>query len=60
MQPSELADHIAALDWSGTSLQHQLAMAAAVETLRGGCAGSELENPVGELRNLLADLINKR
>jgi hypothetical protein len=29
-----LADRIAALDWSATSLQHQLAVTAAVETLR--------------------------
>lgn len=34
MQPHELADRIARLDWSGTSLQHQLAMGAAVETLQ--------------------------
>jgi hypothetical protein len=31
---STLADRIAALDWSGVSLQHQLAVTAAVETLR--------------------------
>lgn len=29
-----LADRIAALDWSATSLQHQLAVGCAVETLR--------------------------
>jgi hypothetical protein len=34
MTPRELASRIAALDWSGTSLQHQLAVTAAVETIR--------------------------
>lgn len=34
MNPADLAQRIAALDWSGTSLQHQLAVTAAVETLR--------------------------
>ncbi len=35
MSPAELAQRIAALDWSATSLQHQLAVSAAVETLKG-------------------------
>ncbi len=34
MSPADLAQRIAALDWSGVSLQHQLAVTAAVETLR--------------------------
>lgn len=34
MTPSALADRIAALDWSACSLQHQLAVTAACETLR--------------------------
>lgn len=34
MSPGELASRIAALDWSGASLQHQLAVCAAVETLK--------------------------
>lgn len=33
MSPAELAKRIAALDWSGASLQHQLAVVAACETL---------------------------
>lgn len=66
----ELADRIAALDWSGMSLQHQLAMAAAVETLRGGREESgcdnpvgacqvPLSNPVGEMVSLLEDLLGQ-
>lgn len=66
----ELADRIAALDWSGTSLQHQLAMAAAVETLRGGrreesgpnpvgACQEPLTNPVGEMVSLLEDLLGR-
>lgn len=35
MSPADLAQRIAALDWSATSLQHQLAVTAAVETLKG-------------------------
>jgi hypothetical protein len=35
MNPAELAKRVAALDWSATSLQHQLAVCAAVETLKG-------------------------
>lgn len=35
MSPADLAQRIAALDWSATSLQHQLAITAAVETLKG-------------------------
>lgn len=35
MNPADLAQRIAALDWSATSLQHQLAVTAAVETLKG-------------------------
>lgn len=34
MTPAALADRIAALDWSGVSLQHRLAVTAACETLR--------------------------
>lgn len=34
MSPADLALRIAALDWSETSLQHQLAVTAAVETLK--------------------------
>ena len=60
MTPSELADRIAALDWSDNSLQHQLAMSAAVAALRGGCVEGELENPVGELQLLLARLVDSR
>lgn len=33
MSPADLAQRIAALDWSGTSLQHQLAVSAAILTL---------------------------
>jgi hypothetical protein len=44
MTPSALADRIAALDWSGVSLQHQLAVTAAVETLRNGPNFKGLEN----------------
>lgn len=36
MTPQELAARLSQLDWSGCSLQHQLAVAAAVETLGGG------------------------
>jgi hypothetical protein len=35
LSPAELAQRIAALDWSGLPLQHQLAVSAAVETLKG-------------------------
>lgn len=35
MTPRALAQRLAALDWSGTSLQHQLAVACAVATLEG-------------------------
>lgn len=35
MTPTALAERLVALDWSATSLQHQLAIAAAVETLQG-------------------------
>jgi hypothetical protein len=35
MNLKDLASRIAALDWSGTSLQHQLGVAAAVETIMG-------------------------
>lgn len=34
MTPSALADRIAAMDWSGVSLQHRLAVIAACETLK--------------------------
>ena len=59
MTPAELADRIESLDWSGTSLQHQLAMSAAVVTLRGGAVPA-LENPVGEMQALLTDLLRVR
>jgi ribosomal protein S27AE len=60
MTPSRLADRIAALDWSGTSLQHQLAVTAAVETLRkqerdarevpacGRCSGTGWLEPIDD------------
>lgn len=35
MQSTDLAQRLAALDWSATSLEHQLAVSAAVETLGG-------------------------
>jgi len=35
MNPSELATALKRLDWSATSLQHQLAVSCAVETLKG-------------------------
>lgn len=35
MIPAELGERLAAMDWSDKSLQHQLAIAAAVETLKG-------------------------
>jgi hypothetical protein len=54
----QLADHIAALDWSGTSLQHQLAMSAAVAVLRGRLEEPP-ENPIGDLIDLLASSVNR-
>ena len=59
MTPAELADRIESLDWSGTSLQHQLAMSAAVVTLRDGQVPA-LDNPVGEMQALLTDLLRVR
>lgn len=56
MTPTALADRIEALDWSATSLQHQLAMSAAVATLRGE-EPAPLENPVREMQLLLGDLL---
>lgn len=47
MTPTDLAQRIVALDWSATSLQHQLVIGAAVTTLRGlpsqvcGCCGDQ-------------------
>lgn len=35
MTPADLAARLSALDWTQCSLQHQLAIAAAVETLGG-------------------------
>jgi hypothetical protein len=35
MTPTELAVRLSAMDWSSTSLQHQLAISAAVTTLSG-------------------------
>jgi len=57
MTPADIAAAIERLDWSGTSLQHQLAMSAAVACLRGRDE-PPLENPVGEMQLLLTDLIN--
>lgn len=34
MTPADIAQRLTALDWSNTSLQHQLAVGAAIETLR--------------------------
>ncbi|KRQ11900.1 hypothetical protein AOQ73_05695 [Bradyrhizobium pachyrhizi] len=34
MNPADLANRLAALDWSGVSLEHQLAVSAALETIR--------------------------
>lgn len=48
MTPADLAQRIAALDWSGMSLQHQLAVTAAVETLK------TLESPVQTASNVIA------
>lgn len=45
MSPAELAHRIAALDWSATSLQHQLAMSCAVEALRGADAPTATAGP---------------
>ena len=59
MTPHDLADRIESLDWSRTSLQHQLVMSAAVLALRGGDV-PDLENPVGEMQSLLVDLVNSR
>jgi hypothetical protein len=43
MTPLELASRLAAMDWSGCSLQHRLAVACAVETLEGlGGSGGEV------------------
>lgn len=56
MTSEDIAAAIERLDWSGTSLQHQLAMSAAVVSLRGGVV-PDVENPVGEMQGLLADLL---
>lgn len=48
MTPSHLADRIAALDWSGVSLQHRLAVTAACETLRNSSA-AEVERAATEV-----------
>lgn len=70
MTSSDIAAAIERLDWSGTSLQHQLAMSAAVACLRGreepplenpsqgyDAVGPILANPVGEMQLLLTDLL---
>lgn len=57
MTPHDLADRIESLDWSRTSLQHQLVMSAAILALRGSDLPA-LENPVGEMQLLLVDLVN--
>ena len=46
MTHEQLADRIARLDWSGTSLQHQLAVSAAVGALRGMSAPVEVADNV--------------
>jgi hypothetical protein len=35
MTPAEIAERLAALNWSSTSTTHQLAVSAAVEALKG-------------------------
>ncbi len=35
MTPADVAQRIAALDWSGVPVEHQLAVSAALETLKG-------------------------
>jgi hypothetical protein len=50
VKPSELAQRIAAMDWSGCDLQHQLAVVAACETLNGLDAPASLPNNVVMLR----------
>ena len=57
MTDAQLADRIESLDWSHTSLQHQLVMSAAILALRGEPV-PEVENPVGEMQLLLVDLVN--
>jgi hypothetical protein len=59
LAPHELADRIESLDWSRTSLQHQLVMSAAILALRGS-PEAPLENPVGEMQLLLSELVNMR
>lgn len=46
MTPNELAARLAQMDWSGCSLQHQLAVAAAVTTLRTEAGLCERRVPV--------------
>jgi hypothetical protein len=45
MSPADLAQRIAALDWSATSLQHQLAISAAILTLSQGNASMPAPAP---------------
>lgn len=47
MSPSDLAQRIARMDWSGVSLQHLLAVTAACETLKA-CHTLEKETPMPE------------
>jgi hypothetical protein len=49
MIPADLAQRIAALDWSACSLQHQLAVTAAVETLKGFEPVTIPERPSGRM-----------
>lgn len=52
MTPSRLADRIAALDWSGVSLQHQLAVVAACETLKRATV-AEVERAAADIAPML-------
>lgn len=54
MTPLDLAQRIAALDWSATSLQHQLAVSAAILTLTQGNAPMPSPAPQSTLDDLLA------
>jgi hypothetical protein len=43
--PTDLAARLAALDWSGVGLEHQLAVSAAVETLSQGAVSLVVNYP---------------
>lgn len=51
MSPAELAQRLAALDWTATTLQHQLAVGAAVETLKSITHGVD---PMPHATNVIA------